>query len=102
MLSFAERVSLRQRLRLDPSGIDESAFEIRGGGWTALNDALFLTMTYLRNAQGRPILLVFSDGMDNASWARGDDVLQAGRANEVVVYAVKEIARVEVEVPACG
>lgn len=89
VLSFAERVSLRQPLRLDPSGIDESAYEIRGGGWTALNDALFLTMTYLRNARGRPIMLVFSDGMDNASWARGDDVLQAARANEVVVYAVK-------------
>lgn len=89
VLSFAERVSLRQPLRLDPSHVEDSAYEIRGGGWTAFNDALFLTMTYLRNAQGRPILVVFSDGVNNASWIRGEAVLQAARANEVVVYAIK-------------
>ena len=89
VLGFAERLSLRQPLRLDPSGIDESAYEIRGGGWTALDDALFLTMTYLRNARGRPIMLVFSDGVDNASWIGEEAVLQAARASEVVVYAVK-------------
>jgi len=89
VLSFAERISLRRPLRLHPSEIEESAYEIRGGGWTALNDALSLTMTYLRNAQGRPILLVFSDGMDNASWIGEEAVLQAARADEVVVYAVR-------------
>jgi VWFA-related protein len=89
VLGFAERLSLRQPLRLDPSEIAESAYEIRGGGWTALDDALFLTMTYLRNARGRPILLVFSDGVDNASWIGEEAVLQAARASEVVVYAVK-------------
>lgn len=89
VLSFAERVSLRLPLRLDPSENEESAYEIRGGGWTALNDALFLTMTYLRNAKGRPIMLVFSDGMGNASWIREEAVLRAARANEVVVYTVK-------------
>jgi len=89
VLGFAERVSLRQPLRLTALEVEESAYEIHGGGWTALNDALLLTMTYLRNAQGRPILLVFSDGMDNASWIRGDAVLQAARANEVVVYSVR-------------
>ncbi len=89
VLSFAERISLRRPLRLDSSEIEQSAYEIRGGGWTALNDALFLTMTYLRNAKGRPIMLVFSDGIDNASWIREEAVLQAARANEVVVYLVK-------------
>lgn len=89
VLGFAERLSLRQPLRLDPSEIEERAYEIRGGGWTAFNDALFLTMSYLRNARGRPILVVFSDGMDNASWIREESVLQSARANEVVVYAVK-------------
>ena len=89
VLGFAERVSLRQPLRLDPSRIGESAYQIRGGGWTALNDALLLTMAYLRTARGRPILVIFSDGIDNASWIREEAVLQAARANEVVVYAVK-------------
>ena len=89
LLGFAERLSLRQPLRMDPSEIEEREYEIRGGGWTALDDALFLTMTYLRNARGRPIMLVFSDGRDNASWIGEEAVLQAARASEVVVYAVK-------------
>jgi VWFA-related protein len=89
VLGFAERVSRREPLRVDPTRIERTAYEIRGGGWTALNDALFLTMTYLRNARGRPFLVVLSDGMDNASWIREEVVIRAVRESEVVVYAVK-------------
>jgi VWFA-related protein len=89
VLGFAERLSLRQPLRNDPAQIEESAYEIRGRGWTALNDALFLSMAYLRNGRGRPILAIFSDGMDNASWTSEDVVIQSARANEVVVYWVQ-------------
>jgi VWFA-related protein len=89
VLSFAERTTLRQPLRFErpePAGRD---YAIRGGGWTALDDALFLTMTYLRNAKGRPVLVVFSDGVDNASWINEEAVLETARTADIVVYAVR-------------
>jgi VWFA-related protein len=63
---------------------------------TALNDALFLAMSYLRNARGRPILVVFTDGVDNASWVDEEQLLESARLSEVVVYAIRAETAVDV------
>ncbi|MGH9324946.1 MAG: VWA domain-containing protein [Vicinamibacteria bacterium] len=89
VLSFAERAVLRHPLAFARPDNETDAYRIKGGGWTAFNDALFLTLTYLRNAKGRPILVVFTDGMDNTSWIGEEAVLESARSSEAVIYAVK-------------
>ncbi len=43
---------------------------LRSGGPSALNGALTLALGLLAEAPGRPVLLLFTDGVDGASWAR--------------------------------
>lgn len=95
VLSFDERTKLRKALGFERPAAETGAYAIQGGGWTALNDALFLTMSYLRKGRGRPILVVFTDGVDNASWIDEQAVLESARLSEVVVYAVKAEAAVD-------
>ncbi|HXV62822.1 MAG TPA: VWA domain-containing protein [Vicinamibacteria bacterium] len=88
VLSFSERTTLRKPLGFDRPE-DAATYEITGRGWTGLNDALFLALSYLRTGNGRPILVAFTDGMDNASWIREETVLESARAGEAVVYSVR-------------
>ena len=37
---------------------------------------------------GRSLLMVFSDGLDTASWLNADRVLDMGRRSDVVVYPI--------------
>jgi VWFA-related protein len=100
LLSFAERARLRRPLELAGASRERDLFRIESGGWTAFNDALFLAMAYLRNAKGRPILVAFTDGIDNASWIGEDAVLATARSSEAVIYSVK--ADVGIEPPVRG
>lgn len=90
ILGFAERTTLRKPLGAARLDLEEEAGLLGdGSGFTALNDALYVTFSYLGSAGGRPILVVFTDGMDNASWVREEMVLDAARSSEAVVYLVE-------------
>jgi VWFA-related protein len=55
---------------------------------TALIDAVYAAMTIGESDVGRTLLMVFSDGIDTASWLRAERVLDLGRRSDVVVYAL--------------
>jgi VWFA-related protein len=58
-------------------------------GQTALFDALVSALAQLdRGAQPRKVLVVVSDGGDNASRARFEDVIDAALRRDVVIYAI--------------
>src|SRR5688572_12995057 len=58
-------------------------------GQTALFDALLAALQQLdRGAQPRRVLIVVSDGGDNASRARFADVLDAALRRDVVIYTI--------------
>lgn len=60
----------------------------RAGGATALRDGILISLAALRAGAGRGVLVVFTDGDDNLSWAREQQVLRSARATEALVYAV--------------
>lgn len=60
----------------------------RAGGATALRDGILIALAALRGGAGRGVLVVFTDGDDNLSWAREERVLRSARATEALVYAV--------------
>lgn len=65
---------------------------MQAGGKTALRDALF-TATALRDqAPGRAVLLVFTDGLDTASWLETSAVIEAALKSDMVVYGVASAA----------
>lgn len=58
------------------------------GGLTSLHDALFAGLKLVEEGSGRPMILVFTDGLDNASWITEVELLDVVRESEAVVHAV--------------
>jgi VWFA-related protein len=61
----------------------------QGSGLTALIDASHAGMLMGESDVGRSLLLLFSDGVDTASWLTAESVLETARRGDVVVYAVE-------------
>ena len=61
---------------------------LRSGGPAALNNALTLAFGLLANVPGRPVLVIFTDGVDGASWARDAWPLFAAGAVPPTVLSV--------------
>lgn len=57
-------------------------------GETALVDGSFAGMMLGESDVGRALVIVFSDGLDTASWLSPDLVLDTAKRSDVVVYAV--------------
>ncbi len=55
---------------------------------TALVDGVFAGMMVGESEVGRSLLMVFSDGLDTASFLSAERVLDLGRRSDVVVYPV--------------
>ena len=61
---------------------------MKGSGLTSLRDAVHAGLLVASAGAGRPLLVVFSDGRDTASWLTERDVAQAAKRSNTVVYAV--------------
>ena len=57
-------------------------------GETALVDAVYTGITVGESDVGRALVIVFSDGLDTASWLSPTSVLDTAKRSDVVVYAV--------------
>jgi len=93
VLTFAERTVLDQPLAFGRPASQPIRLDTDKGLATALNDAIFLSLGYLRAARGRPTLVLFTDGEDNASWVGTEMLLEAARRSEVALYAIRSGAR---------
>ena len=73
-----------------PCGPDvgEGLLQSSGGGATALWDGIVMSLAALHWGSGRPVLLLFTDGMDNLSWAREQHIRRSVQASEVLLYSI--------------
>ncbi len=53
-----------------------------------MHDATHAAVVTAEGGTGRPLLVIFSDGLDTVSWLEDQDVLETIRKSEVLVYAV--------------
>jgi len=88
LLTFSNAVHLRAGAGEDRAVIEKALADTRAGGRTALFDALFTGLLLAPALPGRPVLVVFSDGIDTVSWTGGDDALALARRSSTLVYAV--------------
>ena len=86
LLLFADRVvhqtpftSFSEVLRAGLRGVEDST-------GTALNDHLYLALQQLEQEQGRRVIVLLSDGVDNSSFLRMDEVLELARRSRSLVY----------------
>ena len=88
LLGFTRSVELHAGWDGTCADAAAAAEELRSGGPAALNNALTLAFGLLADAPGRPVLVVFTDGVDGASWARDAWPLFAAGAVPPAVLSV--------------
>lgn len=89
LITFSNSVDARVPMTSDVAAIRASLASIKGAGATALLDAVHLALELQPHDRTRPLVLVFTDGQDTASWLTPDAVIDSARRVGVVVHAVR-------------
>lgn len=87
LVTFDEKVQLRRDAGHDASAVAAALDRVRPRGGTALIDALFVSLKR-HWGSGRPVVVLFTDGQDSASWLDNEDVLQAARESSALLHIV--------------
>jgi VWFA-related protein len=87
LITFNQRISLRQAAGA-PQTLLAALDATRAEGGTALHDAVYSALELADPRQGRPVVVVFSDGDDRLSWLSADKVVRIARESDAAVYAV--------------
>lgn len=87
LLTFSDEVAWRVPVTADRSSVSSALATLRPRGGTALFDALFAAVT-VPSAPARPLVVVFSDGQDSASWLDEPRVAKALARSNALVHVV--------------
>ena len=87
LLTFSHIVMLRQRLTPNLALVRTSLDDVQPVGETSLVDGTHAATLLAGDDGGRNLLIVFSDGLDTASWLAPERVLDSARRADIVVYA---------------
>ena len=78
----------------NPTLVRASLTRFPAGGMTALHDAVVAGLEHLQEAEHQKrVLIVLSDGKDNASQHSEDDMLQRAARSDAIIYAVSTARR---------
>jgi Ca-activated chloride channel homolog len=90
LITFDNAVKLRSPLATDIDRIKTVLYSMESlpYGETSLIDASYAGLMLAESNSERPLLVVFSDGLDTLSWLPADEVLDSAKHTRTVVYAV--------------
>jgi VWFA-related protein len=88
LVTFSERIDVVTERGEASAPVRARLNEVRAGGMSALFDATFAGLMLTERDPDPSLVLLFSDGADNASWLDDEAVLDTARRSEVVVYGV--------------
>jgi len=94
LLTFSHAVRLRQELTRDIPLVRQALDAVIPAGQTSLIDGASAAIALSGADVGRSLLIVFSDGVDTASFLSSDAVLQSARRADVVAYGVAIRSRI--------
>ena len=98
LVTFTQRVALGSKLTKDLDAIRKAmAAPLYDAGNTSIVDASYAAMMLGESDVGRGLVIVFSDGVDTASWLTEDVVLNTAKRSDVVVYGVSVQSRLKPE-----
>lgn len=90
LLTFSQRVEQREAPTLDRQRVLAALGTLVARGPTALRDALFAGLHALQpDPDSRPVVVLFTDGRDTASWTTAEAAEGAVRRSGVVLHAVE-------------
>jgi Ca-activated chloride channel family protein len=85
---FDEDIRLSRYDSENQQGLIERIETIKGGGWTALYDAMALYIARVQDSTGRKVLVLFTDGEDSRSAINLGELLQTVRSSAVTIYPI--------------
>lgn len=88
LLTFSHQVTRPARLSTDRAALAAALDAVTPSGATALFDAVYTALILRGQSFNRTMILVFSDGLDTASWMPPSTVIEFARQIDAVVYAV--------------
>ena len=86
--AFSDKIMFSGRFTSDRDDLILALDDLQYGNPTKLYDALDASIDLLDEATGRKVVVVFTDGDDNASRKSFNDVQQKARDKEVMIYAI--------------
>jgi len=89
LITFSHIVDLRVPMTGDFQSIRTALDTMTGSGATSLRDAVHLALQLQPRDRSRPLMLLFTDGHDTASWLSEDAVVDSARRSGVVIHAVR-------------
>ena len=88
LVTFNRAVSMPCPLSLDRECVSRALTSAAPDGETALVDGILAGMIVGESDVGRSLLMVFSDGLDTASFMRAERILDMAKRSDVVVYPI--------------
>lgn len=88
VITFSHVVRVGSALTLELAPVRAAIETAEPSGGTALVDASFAGLMLGESDVGRSLMIVFSDGVDTASWLTPDGVLDIARRSDVIAYGV--------------
>ena len=88
--SFSDRVTELQEFTTDRAAAKRAVLRTQAFGNTALYDALARVGQDLGGRPGKKVIVLFSDGKDNASTLNTDSAIQRAKAAGVPVYTIAQ------------
>ncbi len=90
LMTFSDRLSLLASSVRDRVAVERQMLAIspKSGERTALWDAVFVGLSFAAREPGPSVVLLFTDGIDTASWCDAQRIREVIKHTEAVVYAV--------------
>jgi VWFA-related protein len=88
LLNFSNDVKRGTGWTADRDQLNRAIDALAASGWTSLFDATFAALNVPDTPDRRPLLLVFTDGADTASWLTATEVLSIAEHTRLTVYGV--------------
>ncbi len=88
VVDFNEGVRGSAEFTGDTDRLEQFVEALQAWGGTALYDAIYYGLNHVKDKAGRKAVIVFSDGADNRSSMKEDELLDYARSVEATVYCV--------------
>ncbi len=88
VMTFSDRTHRVTTSSSEIEGLATALEGLQSGGGTSLNDHLYLALRLLDRRQGRPVIILLSDGADTLSFLTMEEVLWKAHRSNAVIYRI--------------
>ncbi|MEO8371125.1 MAG: VWA domain-containing protein [Candidatus Solibacter sp.] len=90
VINFSDEAVVTQDFTTDAKRLESSLRKFESKGETAMRDALSVGLDHLRahSKKDKKVLLVITDGEDNSSIQKQENLIRAAQLSNVIIYAI--------------